>query len=130
MFLTVAFLVGGKIGKFMTQKMASLFMHNPPYYAAISSAQNYPYYYMWKNKILSGLRLKKPFLKGYRPSSPTVYLYGKKKPFQFHGSKWVSLFEGESKRENWEMHGLEDGHWFMKKYSKFITDLISRRLRL
>jgi hypothetical protein len=28
------------------------------------------------------------------------------------------------------MHGLEDGHWFMKKYSKFITDLISRRLRL
>lgn len=24
---------------------------------------------------------------------------------------------------------MEAGHWFMKKYAKFITDLIQRRLR-
>ena len=129
-FLMVAFLIGGTVGKKMTKKMCTIFKHHPNYYERIVSAQNYPYYYMWRNRVLAGLKLKKPYLTRYRPSVPTVYLYAQKKPFQFHGPKWCSLFEGPSKLENYEMHGMDAGHWFMKKYAKFITDLISRRIKL
>lgn len=32
------------------------------------------------------------------------------------------------KESGGEIHGMDAGHWFMKKYSKFITDLIIRRI--
>lgn len=97
-FLIVAFIIGGPIGRIMTQRTSAFFKHKPRYFDRISSAQNYPYYYMWKNTVLSALKMRQKFLTRYRPSVPTVYLYGKKKPFQFHGPKWVGLFEGEKKR--------------------------------
>lgn len=105
--------------------MAKLFNHNPPYAQKISSAQNYPYYYMFRNIFLSTLRLKPRYLKGYRPSVPCTYLYGTNKPFQFHGEKWLQMV----RESGGEIHAMDAGHWFMKKYSKFITDLICRKLK-
>lgn len=84
-YLAVAFLIGGKIGAYMTKKMCTWFRHSPPYFEDITGARNYPYYYSWKNLLLSTVKLAKPNLKRYRPSVPTVYLYAAKKPFQFHG---------------------------------------------
>lgn len=96
LFLASAFLVGGPIGRIMTQKLVKIFQYSPPYFNNISSAQNYPYYYMWRNMILSGLKLRPRYLKGYRPSVPVVYLYAQKKLFQFHGPKWLKLFNTEN----------------------------------
>lgn len=85
MYLTIAFLIGGPIGKFMTQSFMKVSKHNPPYADQVNSSQNYPYYYLWKNTLLSAIKLKPKYLKGYRPSAPVTYLYGTNKPFQFHG---------------------------------------------
>ena len=38
--------------------------------------------------------------------------------------KWMN----ENKDKGCEMHELDAGHWFMKKYPKFITELINRRV--
>lgn len=81
--------------------------------------------------ILSAFNRRKRYLKGYTPSGPTVYLYAKNKPFQFHGPRWLSLFptEGQSDKTLNEIHAMECGHWIMNKYPKFITDLIKRRIK-
>lgn len=122
--LIIAFLIGGKIGQFITQSLVKLFRHNPPYAAQINSSQNYPYFYMFKNEILSKLKRSTRFLAGYHPSVPVTYLYGAIKPFQFHGAKWIKMVE----ESGGEVHKIEGGHWFMKKYAKFITDLIIKKL--
>ena len=60
------------------------------------------------------------------PSVPIVYIYGEKKPFQFHGDKWVHFLREHDKCE---IHSLDSGHWIMNKHAKFLTDLILRRLK-
>jgi hypothetical protein len=123
--LTIAFLIGGFIGKTLTQSLAKFFKHNPPYAHQINSSQNYPYFYSFRNIILSTLKLKPRYLKNYKPSIPCTYLYGAIKPFQFHGDKWLEMV----KESGGEVHKIDAGHWFMKKYSKFVTDLIIRKLK-
>ena len=49
LFLAFAFLVGGPIGRIMTQKLTTFFKYRPSYLGSISGAQNYPYYYLWKS---------------------------------------------------------------------------------
>lgn len=46
--------------------------------------------------IQSIFNKQKRFLYRYVPSAPVVYVYGKKKPFQFGGEKWSNyLLESE-----------------------------------
>ena len=125
LYLVIAFLVGGQIGKTMTQAFAKISKHNPPYFDEITSARNYPYFYMFKNRILSLFNKDKLFLNRYVPSCPIVYLYAKKKPFQFHGEKWMKFLDSTP---NCEVHSFDAGHWFMKKYDKFVLELINRRI--
>lgn len=56
--LVIAFLIGGSIGKAITQGAMKVFKHNPPYAHQVNSSQNYPYYYLWRNTLLSALKLK------------------------------------------------------------------------
>jgi hypothetical protein len=85
LYLIVAFLIGGPIGKIMTQTLIKLFKHSPPYADQITAARNYPYFYFHKNRIQALFNKEKSMLHKYVPSVPVVYLYAKKKPFQFHG---------------------------------------------
>lgn len=55
LFLVIAFLIGGPIGRFMTQALCKLMRHNPPYINQINSSRNYPYFYMFKNKLASAI---------------------------------------------------------------------------
>lgn len=87
MFLLFAFFIGGFIGKKMTQfyaKFAGL-DKNVPYFKNIDATRNYPYFYLYKLKIQGLFNKDKRLLYRYKPSVPVVYLYGTKKPFQFHG---------------------------------------------
>lgn len=90
LFLVIAFIIGGPIGRFMTQAFTKVNRHNPPYFDQINGSRNYPYFYMFKNKIVSALSKEKGILYRYVPSVPIVYLYAKKKPFQFHGNRWLN----------------------------------------
>jgi hypothetical protein len=93
LFLIIAFLIGGPIGRIMTQSLVKIFKHRPPYIDQINSSRNYPYFYMFKNKIQSVFNKEKNMLYKYVPSVPIVYLYAKIKPFQFHGDKWMNYLK-------------------------------------
>jgi hypothetical protein len=54
--LAFAFLVGGPIGKSITQAMVRRFQYRPSYAEAINSSQNYPYYYLYRNMVLAALK--------------------------------------------------------------------------
>ena len=128
LFLTIAFIIGGSTGRFMTRRMLKYFDYNPPYYNRIDASWNYPYYYLWK-RILGAVFLKKvnrvPFLKN-ELSCNVVYTWGAKKPFQFHGEGWLkSLVKKNPKNE---VHTVDSGHWIMREQPKFVTDMIIRRL--
>jgi hypothetical protein len=53
LYLIIAFLIGGSIGESMTKKFSKISGHIPPYYNQIKSDMNFPYYYLWRNAILS-----------------------------------------------------------------------------
>ncbi len=59
--------------------------YDPKYKGEITASRNYPYFYLYKNKITSIFDKKKNFLYRYIPSVPVVYLYALKKPAMFHG---------------------------------------------
>ena len=89
MMLILAFLIGGKVGSFITRFVCIiLFKHSPSYIKHVSADRNYPYFYMWRNVILSKVGKAKRYLKEYTPSVPVTYYYGLNKPFQFHGKRW------------------------------------------
>jgi len=124
--LATAFLIGGKVGTWITKGMAKLFKHNPPYRDQIKASWNYPYYYMLKNRLVGLVKRRESPLGKYFPSCTIAYVYGKKKPAQFQTEKWLSKV-----RENPEnsADGLNCGHWVMNEEPKFLIDLVRRRLR-
>ncbi len=124
LFLVIAFLIGGPIGRIMTQAFAKILKHNPPYVEQINGGRNYPYFYFFRNRIISLFNKQKGIMYRYVPSVPVVYLYGKNKPFQFHGERWLNYLKDTP---NCEIHGFDAGHWFIKKYNKFIVEVINRR---
>lgn len=78
MYLLFAFLIGGSIGKKMTQGYAKIVGLDPnlPYFRRIDSTRNYPYFYLWKQLIKSIFDKRKGFLYKYVPSVPITFLYG------------------------------------------------------
>lgn len=125
-FLATAFLIGGRIGEFMTKTFARIVKHNPPYFIQIRSDRNYPYYYLWKTMITNKLTGKKLPLANYKPSVPVCFIYGEKNPFAWVGPKWTQYLK---ETQGCEIHGLAAGHWFMKDYKNFVLDAIRRVAR-
>lgn len=52
-FLIWSFLIGGFIGEALTRSASKLFKHYLSYLDQIKADRNYPYYYYWKNQLLS-----------------------------------------------------------------------------
>lgn len=125
LWLIFAFLIGGKIGTFITRIICLLFKHKPIYFKSIESDRNYHYYYFWRNLILSGFGQTKRLLKGYKPSVPVNYYYAIKKPFQFHGKRWEEFLN----KNGGTMKGVEAGHWLMSKDREQLSQEIKEYIR-
>lgn len=126
LILAIAFLVGGLPGRLLCKGVSKFFKYTPKYFDELSGARCYPYFYLFKNKIQGLLDKQKNFLYRYTPSAPVVYVYGKRKPFQFSGEKWTNYL---LEHQGCEIHGLDCNHWIMNKFGLFLTDLITRRLK-
>lgn len=104
-WLAIAWRIGGRVGDRMTRAMArALRCPSDPQF--IGSNMCYPYYIRWTGTHGS-YRQAVPF----EPAWPMLYIYGRKKPFQFHSATWV-----EALRERPSSNALEfnTGHWVMK----------------
>ena len=109
----------------MTRMVCLLFKHKPSYLNEVSSDRNYPYYYMWKNLILSLAGQKERFLKGYKPSVKVTYYYGLRKPLQFHGARW----EQYQRDNGGVVKGVDAGHWLMRKHRDSISNDVKEVIR-
>lgn len=61
----------------------------------VKSSMCYLYFYVWLNYIISKITFNENRLylkKNYIPSTSVIYIYGTKKPFQFHSSKYIVFF--------------------------------------
>lgn len=104
-FLALAWKIGGSFGDRMTRSMARL-LRCPSDPALIGSNMCYPYFIRWFGAYGS-FRQALPLAL----SCPMLYIYGGKKPFQFHSSRWAQALRS---RPDCEVHDFPTGHWVMK----------------
>lgn len=103
-YLYGAFLVGGKLGEWMTRGFAILGHMPDARTRPLTPWANYPYRNIWGD-LASGKA--KALTRGYWPTCPLLFVYGKKKPFHFHSRRWLDHVE----KTGGEVIGLPMGHW-------------------
>jgi pimeloyl-ACP methyl ester carboxylesterase len=91
----------------MTRFMARQ-LRAPGAAASIHSGMNYPYFVQWTGAS-GGYRHLRPF-DPLALGTPMFYLYGTRKPFNFHSPAWA---EALAKRPGNRVLAMRTGHWVM-----------------
>ncbi len=106
------------LGNALTRAFAGLLKVPERQRANIRSRYNYMYFYLWRAMLLPGW--KDSALGRYQPQCPVLYLYGTRKPFMFHSSRWLDMVDESGGRSE----GLEAGHWLMEAQADQVNQLI------
>jgi cis-3-alkyl-4-acyloxetan-2-one decarboxylase len=101
-----AFVVGGRVGTWMTRAFAKIAEAPGPRKRLIPS-MNYPYRNIWID-LVTGRAQK--LSRGYWPTCPILFVYGEQKPFHFHSDSWLA----HVKTSGGKVVGLPCGHWVPK----------------
>ncbi|PKO69468.1 MAG: alpha/beta hydrolase [Betaproteobacteria bacterium HGW-Betaproteobacteria-16] len=72
---------------------------------------NYPYAMQWLGAF-GGLRGVARVDKVFGPCMPTLFAFGKRKPFMFHSSRWLAQLADTPGSAT---QGFEAGHWLMRQ---------------
>jgi pimeloyl-ACP methyl ester carboxylesterase len=102
-WLIGAFVLGGRVGDWMTRSFAST-AEAPLRREQINSWMNYPYRNAWRD-IFSGRA--RTHMETYWPQVPLLFVYGRNKPFPLHSRKWIEHVESTGG----VAVGLDCGHW-------------------
>ena len=100
-WLALAWLIGGRAGDRMARAMARL-LGCPSDPTFIGAQMGYPYYLQWTGAFRHA--------KVFRPTCPTLFIYGKRKPLMFHSSGWAESIAATSGSQVLE---FDTGHWVM-----------------
>ncbi|KQW87242.1 alpha/beta hydrolase [Massilia sp. Root418] len=106
LWLALAWRIGGKLGDGMSRRMAKA-MRVPVEAADIGSQMNYPYYIAWTGAYGSYRHAATSM-----PGCPTLFIYGKRKPFMFHSGAWADKLNATPGSR---AIGMETGHWPMRE---------------
>jgi pimeloyl-ACP methyl ester carboxylesterase len=101
LWLALAWKLGGTLGDGMARKMAAA-MKVPTPAAGIRARMGHPYWQTWTG----GYRAARPF----EPAVPMFFIYGRRKPFQFHSRAWAERLAAQPGSRVLEM---KTGHWVM-----------------
>jgi pimeloyl-ACP methyl ester carboxylesterase len=104
LWLAAAWRIGGRTGDWMARSMAGA-AGAPGDRACIHSQMGYPYYVQW-----AGARGGYGGAKVFKPQSPMLFIYGKRKPFMFHSSAWAAEL---ASRPGSGVLAFDTGHWVM-----------------
>lgn len=104
-WLAVAWWIGGERGDRMTRYMAAR-AHCPSDPAEMHSGMDYPYWMMW----FAGRQGWRPQFQPFRPEVPTLYIYGRRKPFMIHAWSWVEQMRADPRHR---VEEFQTGHWVM-----------------
>ncbi len=87
--------------------------------ANIRSRFDYPYFYLWRGLLLPWKR--NAILRRYAPGCPVLYLYGVRKPFQFHSQRWLSMVE----QSGGAAIAVDAGHWLQEERAGQVNSALS-----
>jgi pimeloyl-ACP methyl ester carboxylesterase len=105
--LALVFLLPRFVGTPISRLAASLLGVPKQTRPDVHSGMNYPYLRFW-SRLLSGR--PPPSSKGFHvPKQPVLFLYGTKKPFQFHSERFVKYLESTP---GCGVKPYAAGHWF------------------
>lgn len=99
--LALAWKLGSAGGTALSRHLARL-MRCPADPATIRWQMNYPYALQWSGGLKGLAR--------FEPRMPLLYLYGRRKPFQFHSPQWLDRVQA---LPHGEVAALDAGHWVM-----------------
>jgi len=122
LWLALAWKLGGRLGDRMSRYMARLLRcRTDP--ALIGGQMNYPYYTLWTGAF-GGYR---PGLSRFEPHCPVLYIYGRRKPFQFQSARWL---EQVAALPGGQVRPFETGHWVMVSDPQGFNDCVAGWLEL
>ncbi len=115
--LLLAHVFGGEVGDRITRKVASI-VRSPKRGQHVHHRMNYPYFHYWCGAFrgfdFHALKL------------PILYLFGRRKPFQFHSPSWVATLRASRGSAVVE---FPSGHWVMSEdpvgFSRAISNWLS-----
>ena len=111
LWLAMAWKLGGlwpTLADRMTRFMArSIGCRTPPQH--MGWQMNYPYAMQWFGAH-GGLRGVARVDKVLGPRVPTLFLFGKRKPFMFHSARWIAAL---GTTPGCRVQGFDAGHWLM-----------------
>lgn len=121
-WLALAWKIGGRLGDWMTRRMARwVRARSDPRFVA--SRMNYPYYLAWFGGEQSFGRQVQRF----KPACPMLFIYGERKPFMFHARAWADWL---AQQPGSEVIAFDTGHWVMlqrpERFNQTVTDWLSR----
>ncbi len=106
-WLILAFFIGmifPPLGNEMTRWISQI--AEAPRGRSVRSTMNYPYFYFWRSVFLENSQSIN--LKFYKPTKPLLYLYGAKKKYHFHSSRWINIVENNKRNK---VVALPTFHW-------------------
>ena len=106
-WLALAWVVGGRIGDWMTRAMARA-AHCPSDTAPMSSCMGYPYFVLW----FGGRQSYRHHARRFVPDCPILFIYGRRKPIRFHSKAWAD--ELMTRKGN-QVLEFDTGHWVMSE---------------
>ncbi len=103
-WLALAWVLRGRLGDRMSHRMLKLMRYKlDP--ADVHCNMNYPYFIQWTGTHGGYRRTRQ-----VRPTCPTLFVFGTKKPFMFHSTAWLDWLR---QQPGSEVHALKSGHWVM-----------------
>ncbi|MGR5499374.1 alpha/beta fold hydrolase [Vibrio sp. DNB22_10_4] len=120
LWLMLAWNLGGKVGDWMTRKMATIF-GAPGDTSRIHSGMNYPYHWRWSSVFMKRELGTKPL----DIQVPFLFIYGKDKVGMFHSSPWqrkMADIEGN------KVVGLSTHHWVMAEQPEEFNRIVEQWL--
>jgi len=81
---------------------------------------NYPYAMQWFGSF-GGLRGVARVDKVFGPRIPTLFLFGRRKPFMFHSPHWLAAL---GTTPGCQVQGFDAGHWLMRQKPEQFTAIV------
>jgi pimeloyl-ACP methyl ester carboxylesterase len=104
-WLALAWKFGGALGDRMTRYMARR-ARCPSDPAEMHAGMDYPYWMLW----FAGKDGWRPQFRAFEPEVPTLYIYGRRKPFMIHAWSWVEQMRRDPRHR---VEEFQTGHWVM-----------------
>ncbi len=125
LWLIIGFFAGKiipSLGNWMTAFMSETV--RAPRGPDVTFKMNYLYFYMWRGLLFSNYRSS--LLLSYRPKKPILYLYGLKKRYHFHSTRWIRILGEIPDAKVVAVEGCD--HWLMIKGHAVVNKAMSEFL--